>query len=246
MVRSVTANTTTITITLTLRFMSFFILLVVPMMMLITSSSPDIAMGQRPVPRVLITSVIDGNGADLCPPATGPGPVPPCDRSTVSKKITISFEARDDISNVGFQCSLDGKAFASCSSPITFNNLALGIHTFSVKDTSGDSSQTPTSFQWTVLTPAQGIQKLKSFVNSLQDVSANTKASLNTRLDGALRYLTDSSTSTDRGACIHLDGFIRTANSFARAGDITRQEANQMIQTLSYSAQAIKASVGCA
>ena len=244
MVRSVTATATTTT-TQSLRFTSFFILLIVPVMMLITSSS-DNAMGQRPVPRVLITSVIDGNGAALCPPATGPGPVPPCDPATVSKKITISFEARDDISNLGFQCSLDGKAFASCSSPITFNNLALGIHTFSVKDTSGDLTQTPTSFQWTVLTPAQGIQKLKSFVNSLQDVSTSTKASLNTRLDAALRYLTDSSTSNDRGACIHLDGFIRTANSFARAGDITRQEANQIIQTLPYSAQAIKASVGCA
>jgi hypothetical protein len=246
MVRSVTTNTTTNTTTRTLRFMSFFILLIVPIMMLITPSSTDSAMGQRPVPRVLITNVIDGNGADLCPPPTGPGPVPRCDPATVSKKITISFEARDDIPNVGFQCSLDGKAFASCSSPITFNNLALGIHTFSVKDTSGDPTQTPTSFQWTVLSSDQGIQKLKSIVNSLQDVSTSTKASLNTRLDGALRYLTDSSTSNDRGACIHLDGFIRTANSFARAGDITRQEVNQMIRTLPYSAQAIKASVGCA
>ena len=54
--------------------------------MLITSPS-DNAMGQRPVPRVLITSVIDGNGAALCPPATGPGPVPPCDPATVSKRL---------------------------------------------------------------------------------------------------------------------------------------------------------------
>jgi hypothetical protein len=79
----------------------------------------------------------------------------------------------------------------------------------------------------------------------MQDVSSSSIASLNARLDGALRYLTDSSTSNDRGACTQLDGFIRTANSFARAENISTQQANQIIQTLPYSAQAIKASLGC-
>ena len=99
---------------------------------------------------------------------------------------------------------------------------------------------------WTVLTPAQGVQKLKSFVSSMQDVSSNTKASLNAKLDGALRYLTDSSTSNDRGACTYLDGFIRTANSYARVDRLSAEQAQQLVQTLPYSAQAIKASLGCA
>ncbi|MFZ0327945.1 MAG: hypothetical protein WBP64_20745 [Nitrososphaeraceae archaeon] len=46
--------------------------------------------------------------------------------------------------------------------------------------------------------------------------------------------------------CTQLDGFIRTANGFARAGNISTQQANQIIQTLPYSAQAIKTSLGCA
>lgn len=79
----------------------------------------------------------------------------------------------------------------------------------------------------------------------MQDVSSSSIASLNSRLDGALKYLSDSSTANDRGACTQLDGFIRTANSFARAGNLSPQQTNQIIHTLPHSAHAIKTSLGC-
>ncbi len=50
-------------------------------------------------------------------------------------------------------------------------------------------------------------------MSSMQDVSSSLKASLNARLDGALKWLTDSSTTNDRGACARLDGIVRTANA---------------------------------
>jgi hypothetical protein len=192
-------------------------------------------------PNTSITSAVDGNNAVL-------SLANPSASATVSKKVTITFTGTDNVGIAGFQCSLDGKPFVSCTSPITSNNLAFGTHTFKVKaiDTAGNADPTPASFTWIVLTSAQGIEKLKSFVTGMQDVSSNSKASFNARLDGALKYLTDSSTANDRGSCSQLDGFIRTANAYARVGNISTQQANQIIQTLPYSAQAIKASLGCA
>jgi hypothetical protein len=186
-------------------------------------------------PNTHITKAADGNNAVL--PLANPSAA-----ATVSKKIIITFSGTDNIGIASFQCSLDGKHFASCTSSNTFNNLAFGTHAFKVRavDTAGNTDPTPASFTWTVLTPAQGVLKLKSFVNGMQDVSSGSKASLNARLDGALKYLSDTSTANDRGACTQLDGFIRTANSFARTGSLSPQQANQIIHTLPYSAQAIK------
>jgi hypothetical protein len=105
-----------------------------------------------------------------------------------------------------------------------------------------NSSQFSTSI---VLAPEQGIQKLKSFVSNLQNVNSSTKGVLNARLDAALAYLTDGNTANERGACTQLDGFIRAANSYAGAGQLSTQQAQQIIQTLPYSAQAISTSQGC-
>ena len=103
----------------------------------------DNAIGQTVhLQRVEITRVIDGNGANPCPPFQGPGlpPAGECDQVTVSKKITISFRVVAGVPNVGFLCSIDGKAFASWTSPITFNNLALGYsHFHSKRQISGAS-----------------------------------------------------------------------------------------------------------
>jgi hypothetical protein len=51
-----------------------------------------------------------------------------------------------------FQCSLDGAAYAPCSTPFSFNGLADGIHTFSVmaKDAAVNYDPTPASYSWTI------------------------------------------------------------------------------------------------
>jgi hypothetical protein len=66
---------------------------------------------------------------------------------------TASFQFHDDDGSP-MQCQLDGGAFAACSSPQTYNGLALGAHSFTVAatDTAGNAA-TPQAYQWTVVQP---------------------------------------------------------------------------------------------
>jgi hypothetical protein len=56
---------------------------------------------------------------------------PLCSGGTGS--MTVNFSG----GTPGYQCSLDGGAFAACTSPATFNNLGAGSHTVNVKDSHG-------------------------------------------------------------------------------------------------------------
>lgn len=55
-----------------------------------------------------------------------------------------------------FECSLDGSAFAPCTSPVSYNTLAPGNHTFAVraKDNAGNVDATPTTYSWGIATCA--------------------------------------------------------------------------------------------
>ena len=78
---------------------------------------------------------------------------PVTDPSNVANpSITFTSDA-----GVTFQCSLDGSAYAGCSSPLSVGPLADGSHTFSVKaiDAAGNVSPVAT-FTWTVDTTAPG------------------------------------------------------------------------------------------
>lgn len=72
--------------------------------------------------------------------------------SVSETSATFTFSANEPAT---FQCALDGAAYASCSSPVTFNNLSFGAHTFRVFATDGSSNadQTPAERSWTVIDP---------------------------------------------------------------------------------------------
>src|SRR3990172_11660861 len=61
------------------------------------------------------------------------------------------FTGTDTVGVVGFECSLDGVVFSSCTSPQIYNSLSTTSHTFQVRaaDQSGNTDLTPASFTWT-------------------------------------------------------------------------------------------------
>ena len=71
---------------------------------------------------------------------------------------TASFDLVATESEVSFRCSLDGAAFAGCSSPLVLSGLRAGRHTLRVlaRDEAGNTDATPAEHTWTVDSRAPG------------------------------------------------------------------------------------------
>jgi hypothetical protein len=72
-----------------------------------------------------------------------------------SKSSSATFSFTDTEAGVTFQCSMDGAAYAACTSSKSYSGLTAGSHTFAVKakDAAGNLSPA-TSYTWTVDTTA--------------------------------------------------------------------------------------------
>jgi Ca2+-binding RTX toxin-like protein len=69
-----------------------------------------------------------------------------------SGSANATFEFNSNESGSTFQCRLDAAAFASCTSPVSYTNLADGSHTFQVRatDVAANTDVTPDSYTWAV------------------------------------------------------------------------------------------------
>jgi hypothetical protein len=85
---------------------------------------------------------------DTIPPSTLVDPSVP----TVTSSTSVSFALSADEPNVTFECSRDGSAYASCTSPKQYSGLADGAHTFKARatDAVGNREADPMPFEWTV------------------------------------------------------------------------------------------------
>jgi hypothetical protein len=92
--------------------------------------------------------VLTFGAPDLTDPRTtidsGPNPV------TTSRNATLAFSSNEQGST--FECSLDGGAYAACSSPKQYTGLALGAHNVRVraKDPAGNVDATPARYDWQI------------------------------------------------------------------------------------------------
>jgi hypothetical protein len=108
---------------------------------------------------VLALSGVAWAATDTTPPGTviTSGPT-----GTVSStSASFSFSGLDNVTsaaNLKFECSLDGAAFTSCTSPKALSGLSEGQHTFSVRaiDSATNVDLTPATRTWTVSTTTGG------------------------------------------------------------------------------------------
>ncbi|MFO0708241.1 MAG: hypothetical protein U0353_00290 [Sandaracinus sp.] len=126
---------------------------------------------------------------DLAPPETALTAGPPSVSSSASAHFTFASDSPGT-----FQCSLDGAAFAPCSTPLDLAGLGDGLHTFRVAavDEAGNVDPTPSMWSWFVDTvsptiaisapPAEGSTTSSTSANFI--LSSSEPATLCWSLDG--------------------------------------------------------------
>ena len=128
---------------------------------------------------------------DVTPP---PAPTITSAPPSVTASTSATFAFTDGDSTATFSCRLDSGSFTSCTSPITYQQLAEGTHTFGVKavDTAGNESAV-SSYTWTIDVtppPAPAITSAPPNVTDSTDATfgftdTDGGATFRCRLDGA-------------------------------------------------------------
>lgn len=74
-----------------------------------------------------------------------------------AEPATFTFASPE--TGLGFQCSMDGGAYAACASPYTAASVRAGTHTFRVRavDAAGNVDPTPAEHTWTVIPPTTSL-----------------------------------------------------------------------------------------
>jgi hypothetical protein len=92
-----------------------------------------------------------GNVANSAPVTITVDNTAPETTITTAAPPTFAFGASE--TGATFECSLDGAAWAACTSPVSYGTPAVGSHTFQVRaaDAFGNVDSTPAASTWTVL-----------------------------------------------------------------------------------------------
>lgn len=182
-------------------------------------------------PDTIISSAVERNGAAV---ANG--------GSTLSDYIAFTFGGIDAVGVAGFQCSLDGAAYAPCSSVAGYSALAIGSHIFQVQalDAAGNADPSPGSFICTVVTTAQAIENLSATISKM-GLLGGVANSLSASLGQASTLLNDNNPGNDIAVCGKLDAFNDKVNARFQNGQLTPAQASQLL----HDANAIKASLSC-
>jgi CSLREA domain-containing protein len=117
---------------------------------------------------------------------------------TVTDPVAV-FAFSSSVAGSQFACSLDGAAFSTCASPVTYSGLAVGAHSFSVRALAAGATGETVHHQWTVAPPPDTVAPETTVVTGPPSTTTDTSAQL---------VFTSSETGTF--AC-SLDGAAFTA-----------------------------------
>ena len=140
----------------------------------------------------------------------------------------FAFSANETLLG-GFQCQLDGAAFAACTSPKTLPATADGSHTFTVKaiDTAGNPGQT--SYTWTIDTDPPTITLTQTPPNFSSDSTPTFAFTADEPIPGGFQCRLDAGGTF--AACSSPKTLVRppTGRTPSRSGGTTQPET--MAQT---------------
>lgn len=177
-------------------------------------------------PRVII---IDESGTSSTPPTADT--TPPDTLITVVPggsrvKTSASFSFTSNENGSTFQCKLDSGDFTACTSPVTYDNVPPGTHTFSVRaiDAAGNIDPTPATDTFTFTVPTSTDTTPPSVPTGLQ-------ATAPTSLVVALSW----NASTDTGGS-GLDGY----NIYRNGAKIN----NNLVTATTYNDVTVNANTG--
>jgi hypothetical protein len=114
--------------------------------------------------------------------------------SGTTSSRTATFQFTSTVTGSTFACSLDGAAFTTCTSGVTYNSLVDGSHTFQVRATaSGGTDASPAARTWTVDGTAPVISAVAVTPTT---TSATITWTTNELSDSVVNYGTSSSSLT--------------------------------------------------
>ncbi len=102
-----------------------------------------------------------------------------------SANASFTFSSADGTAM--FECSLEGGAFAACTSPKDYTGLAAGSHTFAVraKDPAGNVDATPASYTWVIdLTAPTAVSSVRVDPNPTTASSVKFKVTFSEAVTG--------------------------------------------------------------
>ncbi len=148
---------------------------------------------------------------------------------TNQTSATFAFTVSDGT----IQCQLDGGAFASCSSPVTFSGLASTSHTFTVQSTDTAGNVGSASFTWTIDTTAPTVTITSHPNNPSNSTSATfgftvSDGTIQCRIDGGA-FASCSSPATFSGLAEASHTF--TVQSTDTAGNVGSASFTWIIDT---------------
>jgi len=99
--------------------------------------------------------------------------------SGTSDSTAVSFSFLSSKAGSTFACKLDSADYSACFSPQTYEGLAQGKHTFTVKitQTEGKKESDPASYSWVIIEPLRNTTK-QGFINKNAYVTAKKMVTL--------------------------------------------------------------------